>query len=461
MTDATSKDLFRAPTAEQYAQLHSIAHVGLQRLADVLLQPVTLLAAVVWLLNGTLMDVAVITTAATASFAIGAVVMPYALARVEDIRLVLLGTHTIRALASAIIAILGWRAETFTPRMFVAVLIVAMLFYQVSSAANVSRNPRSLIANIDQPTSAAARQWVGAFASLLAGVVAWRTLANPDLTFPASAGWLLLLGGVASLASVWFQVTAPVRERDMHPRIPYASMDQIRTIMSNPSMRRYLALRILFGASTLVDPFLIIFAMHYMRLNLTYLGLSMLAIALGQITSGVLWSLLRSWLGTKLSIQLTALFRLTGIALAIIVPFIGNSAWYASQIGNQRWASLAFVAVFFLLSLAQSTYARNEQAYAMRQVGLFELYPATNLVLNATLILTSIAPIFGAILIRATSFRAVMIIAEVITLIALLSTAFLTGRRRRPRRRYLSPELRGKRKRLKRGPYRRPKRRRR
>src|SRR5687767_12527557 len=77
------QERLRQPTGEELARLHSIAHVALQRLADALLQPMTLLAAVVWLLHGSFEDVAVITVVASASYALGSVVMPYALARVE------------------------------------------------------------------------------------------------------------------------------------------------------------------------------------------------------------------------------------------------------------------------------------------------------------------------------------------------------------------------------------------
>src|SRR5690606_42017477 len=69
----------------------------------------TLLAAVVWLLNGSFEDVAVITVVASSSYAFGSVIMPYVLSFVDDIRLVLLGASSVRAAAAAMIVVLGWR----------------------------------------------------------------------------------------------------------------------------------------------------------------------------------------------------------------------------------------------------------------------------------------------------------------------------------------------------------------
>ena len=209
------QERLRQPTGKELARLHSIVHVALQRLADALLQPMTLLAAVVWLLDGSFTDVAVITVVASASYALGSVIMPYALTRVRDIRLVLLGAASVRAAAAATIALIGWQANRFSPGDFVSLLVIAILFYQVSSAINVSRNPRSTIADEDQPTPPELRQVIGASAALKGGLTAWQTLDNDSLRFPSSAGWVIALGGIAALASLWFQVTAPIRQIDL------------------------------------------------------------------------------------------------------------------------------------------------------------------------------------------------------------------------------------------------------
>ena len=198
-------------SGQDIARIHSIAAVALQRLSDSLLQPITMLAAVVWLLNGSFADIAIITVVASASMALGSIVMPYALTLVEDVRLVILGANVVRAAAASLIAILGWRAASIDRSDFVSLLIISVLFYEIGSSVNVTTNPRSTIANLDQPTSIRTRQIAGATAGILGGLIAWRTFSNADLQFPTSAGWLLALGGIASVAAVWFQITAPVR----------------------------------------------------------------------------------------------------------------------------------------------------------------------------------------------------------------------------------------------------------
>ncbi len=87
------------------------------------------------------------------------------------------------------------------------------------------------------------------------------------------------------------------------------------------------------------------------------------------------------------------------------------------------------------------------------------LYPATSLLLNGTLVITAFAAFLGAAIIRASSIETLLLVAAGLALIALMSTTALHGRRRRLRRRFLEPELRGRRKPIRRRPKRRKRRR--
>lgn len=438
---STQSDLLRAPTAEELARLHSWTQVSLQRLVDAILQPSTFLAAVVWLFGGTYADVAVIAVAAAMSYAIGSVIMPFALAKVDDIRLVLLGASTVRALASAIIAVVGWQAGSLDPDSVVLWLVIGVLFYQVSSATNVSRNPRSFIANQDQPTSARSRQLIGALAGVVGGIVAWRTLGNRDLTFEDAAGMLLFLAGSASLGSVWFQVTAPVRYRDLHQKLPVPAWHDVQRVLENGELRRYLWIRLISGLATFADPFLIIFGMMHLRLNLWYVGAVVLAVVLAQIAGGAIWTFFGDMPGSRKAIQFAAILRFAALTLAVSVPIIGTSAWYRSTFDGPDVASWLFVSVFFLIGLSQNTLSRNEQHYAMNRLRDGALFPALDLVLNAVLVIISLTPFLGVLLIQWTSLRMAIAVAAGVAFVAFLSTAFLVARRKLRRRR-LRQEIR-------------------
>lgn len=439
----THEDMIRAPSAEELARLHSWMHVCLQRLVDAILQPFTFLAAVVWLFGGSYTDVAVIAAAAAMSYALGSVVMPFALARVDDIRLVLLGASLVRAVAAAIIAIVGWRAPKMDGDIVVLWLVVGLLFYQVSSATNVSRNPRSFIANQDQPTSARSRQIIGAIAGGVGGLIAWRALGNSHFSFEQSAGILLFLAGIAGLGSVWFQITAPVRYRDLHQKLPVPAWADIETVIRTPEVRRYLGVRLLFGFATLADPFLIIYGIVHLKLNLWFIGAAMLAVVIAQVAGGAIWTFFGEMPGSRKAIQLAVVLRFIALTLAVSVPFIGTSSWYRSTFDSPSVASWLYIGVFFLIGLSQNTFSRNEQHYVMNRLRDGKLFPAMDMVLNILLVVTAMIPLLAVPLINTTSLRMAISIATAVSFLAFLSTAFLVARKRLPRR-HLTPGLRGK-----------------
>lgn len=432
-------------TGKQVAQIHSVVGVAMQRLADALLQPMALLAAIVWLLNGSFGDIAVITVVASASLALGSIAMPYALSLVEDVRLVVLGASMVRAAAAALIALLGWRASTLERDDFVSLLIISVLFYQIGSAVNVTTNPRSTIANVDQPTSVRTRQAAGAIAGIIGGLVAWRTLANDALPFPSSAGWLLALAGIASLAAIWFQITAPVRRGTFGHKPSLVSREEVQALLRTGTMRRFLGFRLIFGFADLADPFLIIYGIVQMGLGLAYIGAAILILALAQVAGGIVWTVFRRAQGSRRSLQIAAMLRLAGITIAAGVPLIANSSAYADRFGSQALGSWAFLTAFILLGLGQSTYLRNEQLYAKSIAGDESLYPAAIMLTNFSLIVTSVAALIGAWIIDVYSLEAALVVAAMLSFMALLSSGLLVGRRTH-RRRTLSPTLRGPRK---------------
>jgi hypothetical protein len=431
-------------TGRQLAQLHSVAGVALQRLADALLQPVTLLAAIVWLLEGSYVDVAIITVVASAALALGSVVMPYVLTLVEDVRLVVLGASTVRAAAAAMIAIAGWRATSMSQEDLVALLIISVLVYEIGSAVNVTTNPRSDIANIDQPTSTRTRQTAGALAGIIGGLVAWAAFSNGSLTFPASAGWLLALGGMASVAAVWFQITAPIRGDALHHKPALVARPDAMRVLANANIRRFVAFRLLFGLADLADPFLIIYGLVHMGLDLRYVGAIILVLTLAQVASGVLWTVVRQAHGSRRSMTLAALLRFAGIATAIGVPMIAKSDTFRDTFDGSFGAWL-FVLAFGLIGLGQTTYLRNEGAYGRRVIMDPALFPATAMILNLTLVFTAASAMIGAWLIEAYSLDTALVVAAILAFLALMMTGVLIGPRTL-KRRTLSPELRGPRK---------------
>lgn len=143
--------------------------------------------------------------------------------------------------------------------------------------------------------------------------------------------------------------------------------------------------------------------------------------------------------------QLAAMLRFAGLILAAGVPMIARSDAWQRHLESGNTGSWLFVLAFAFIGLGQSTYLRNEQAYARRVAVDERLFPAALMLTNGSLLITAIAALIGVWIISAFSLETALVTASVVAFIALLISGVLVGPRTL-RRRTLSPTLRGPRK---------------
>lgn len=442
MSEVANSTWAQATSGEAQARAHGMINVGLERVADVALQPTTILAVTIWLMRGSWMMIAVVVAIAGAAPALSSIVMPYALQRVTDTRLFLLVISLIHAITAILITLLGWQAASFTTRQFVWLLMVWAGLYFLSGAANMLRNPRSTIANIDQTSEPLTRQFVGAIGAFIAAFAVWRTLGDRGLGFPQSIGWLFVLGGIATIASVWYQVTAPIRPRDMQQKPLVATRQDVVQTLMTPLLRRLLLVRLLLGMATVADSFILIYGLQRLGLQLPMVGMVVVAIVLAQLICGVTWTLFTEYRGRAWSIQFAALLRVTGLTLAAATPYFATTDWFASLPASSTFASVLFMVVFFMLAMSNTTLLRNEQVAGIRRLDDYHLYPASNLLIQVVTFVTALTPLLGAALLNWIRFETLMGMAALLALLGLIATGWLSPRKRLPRR-LLRPTPRG------------------
>lgn len=430
-------------SSRELATIHSLAHVGLQRLADTILQPWILISVLVWLQNGSVADIAVVATIATASNALGSMVMPYIVDLLRNVRMVLLVASMIRGIAAVLISILGWQITEFASTDFVSLLVISLILHEFGSAANIATNPRSTIAAWIEPTSLRARQNVGIGCALIGGLTAWSALSNERLPYPDGFGWLLMLAGIASLGSIWFQLTQPVRQNEFSLFPPVATWSMVRGVLANGAVRGYLWLRLLFGASTFIDPFLMLYGLTSMQLDFGFIGAVLLVLVLAQMLGSGFWSLFPELTGTRRAIQVAVLVRLIGISAAIAIPSISQSAWAVDHFASWKGTEWAWVIVFFFIGLSQNAWLRNEIRYPGRLLVDTAWYPAVNFLTSATQIVTSIMILIGAWIVQAGSFRMAMVVSALFAALAFVCSALLRAKHRPSPRTYLKREYHG------------------
>lgn len=435
---------------------HLLLNGALQSLADALLQPAVLLAAVVWMLGGSTTDVAMLAVAASLPWALSAVIMPVVLTMAESLSAVTVVSGIARAAAAALVAFIGWRVTAIGANTFVGLLVLAYLAYQVASAIN-AQAAHALVTGDRQPPMSRRgltdRRLGGALAAGLAALVAWRVFAAEDISLPRAAGWILMLAGLAVVAATWFQLTLPGLPRLQRSLpAPFVEGTFVSTLRSIP-MRRFLTFRFLLGVSTLADPFIIVYALSEMRLDMRYLGGSVLAYALALIVGEIAWSALMGAKHARRPLQVAALLRLAALPLALVLPGIAASTAYQERFDSLAAVSWAFVAVFALLGLSRSAHDQAEQHYLADITTDPPHQRAAIMITNVLLVLTGVAALVGAALVNRYSLATALVVAATAAFLALLASGFLIeGNPRVLYRSALRPRRLRRRSRLRRAP---------
>jgi hypothetical protein len=410
------------------AYTHALLTGALQSLADVLLQPALLLAATIWLLNGSTDTIAVVAVAAAAPWALCAILVPFLQLVAETIPAIALISGLVRAASAALIAFLGWRATSISGADLVILLTLAYLGYQLSSAVS-AQVFHGLLAGTTLTTERVRtlrdRRVAGAATAVIGGLIAWRVFAADAISLPRAAGWLLMLAGMAVVAATWFQLTTPGMFRARRTTYPSLGGGTIAATLRTRPVRRYIVFRLLLGLSTLADPFIIVYGLSGMNLHIRYIGGAILLSALAQMAGGVLWPLLLATRGSRRPLQIASLLRLAALALAVAMPQVATSQAYIDRFDTPALASWAFIATFALLGLVRSAHDQTEQQYLADVVPEPSPHMAAIMATNILLVLTSGAALLGAFLIDRSSLDTTLTIAAVISFAALLASGLL------------------------------------
>ncbi|HVL26476.1 MAG TPA: hypothetical protein VM450_20465 [Thermomicrobiales bacterium] len=410
------------------AYTHALLNGALQSLADVLLQPALLLAATIWLLNGSIDGIAIVAVAAAAPWAVCAILVPFLQLVAETIPAIALISGLVRAASAALIAFLGWRATSIDGADLVILLTLAYIGYQLSSAVSAQVS-HGIIAgttlSAERVRTLRDRRLAGAAMAVLGGLIAWRVFAANAISLPRAAGWLLMLAGMAVVAATWFQLTSPGMFRPRRTFYPSFGGGTIAASLRTRPVRRYAIFRLLLGLSTLADPFIIVYGLSAMNLHIRYIGGAILFHALAQVVGGVLWPMLLAARGSRRPIQIATLLRLAALALAVVVPQVATSQAYVNRFDTPTLASWAFVATFALLGLVRSAHDQTEQQYLADIVPEPSPHMAAIMGTNVLLLLTSGAALLGAFLIDRYSLDTTLTIAAVISFAALLASGLL------------------------------------
>lgn len=414
-----------------FTPINGVLSGMLQAIADTILHPVVVLAAVAFLLNGSDYQIAAFTVIALGSWAITAVVIETLQRTIVHPYPILIGASAVRVLAIALLAVTAFRSPRWDPGDVIHTLLIGYVLYQLASAI-VGHLSVALLAGVP-PTAKRSivfrqRAVSGAILALVSGTVIWSVNRSVD-DIRAALGVLFILAACSVVASTWFLLAIPGGNHRSQARDSSTgdSGGFLRPLTSGP-FRRLLMFRIALGLAAAADPFIIVFGFREIGLDLEDIGLALVALAFGHLVGVVIWPNWSARRGPRTPLQIAALLRVLALVFTIGVPAIVSSTLYADWFTGPDAANVLFLLQFAFIGLAVSAHATANQRYLLDISASAPLH-ATLIVTNTVHALLAFAPFVAAYLIGRTSLDEVLWIAAALAFVALLISGFLVESR--------------------------------
>jgi hypothetical protein len=408
------------------APVHAVITASLQAVADSVLQPTIVLAAIAFLLGGSNYQVAIFPVGAGAAWAFAPVLLLLAGSLMGRSYTVVFLAGVIRTGAIIAIGIIGLRIDDLSSSRIVSSLIVSYLVYQAASAVSAQAAPGLLLSGLprsDRGNTFRRRAVASVIAAGVAALACWSVFRSGE-TFQHSVGLLLCLAAVSALASTWFLLNITGGASSTPSAQPQRLLSTIGGALQAAPFRRFISFKILLALAAAVDPFLIVFGFRELGLDVRYLGLAIVAYVAGQVVGNVTWPRWVQGHGPRIPFQVATLLRLVMLTWVIALPTLATSELYTDRFDDSTAAMQGFATSFALLGLAASAGAAANLRYVM---DIAPRHAARGYILTSNLVtgICAFAPFGVAWLLQRYELERVLWGAIGMAIVALLASGLL------------------------------------
>jgi len=410
-----------------FTPINGMLSGALQALADTILHPVIVLSALTSLFNGSNIQIGAFTVITLASWTISAVVMASLHHLIRHSGAVVLGAGAIRLLAVAFLAITAFRSPNEDPQAVIRALLIGFFVYQVSSAVLGRASVRS-IAGVSPAAMCAVifrqRAIMGAIVAMIGGAVVW-SVNRSVIDIRDAIGILFILAAISVASATWFFFAMPSAKRT---RRADSQTDLISPRLLRPfrtrSYRTFMLFRVALGLAAAADPFIIVFGLRRVGLELGDIGLALVAYAIGHLAGILIWPHWSPHQSARAPLQIAALLRVLVLVITIGIPAIVSSTLYTDRFASAEPAVRLFLIQYVLLGLAVSAHGWANQRY-LQDISTPETARQAVTTTNVVHGILAFGPFAAALLIDRTSLDEMLWIAAAIAFIALLISGFL------------------------------------
>lgn len=318
------------------------------------------------------------------------------------------------------------RESLLSALLFAAIL--AAIASAVSQQATRALSARIVVANA-QRALFGLRGISAAVLAMLAGLVLASALAPDGPGLARAIGLVALLAAFAAGfgALALCVVREPVTTQRFRAEPPADAIDGALSASRVAVVRRFALYRILLGAVAASDPFLLVFAGERVGVPLRYIGLAVVAYAVGRLVGPIVWRRVERLGGARFALQVVAALRLAIPAITLAIAFVGGEG-----IVGERAAWSALLLPFALLGVAHVGHASASFAY-LATLGDISIRRNAAHLTSALLAFVAFGPIVAGSVADSSGLQPVLVAAMVLALGAFLAAAMLTDPRPRVR----------------------------
>lgn len=352
----SSRSRYSVRRLNRFSTLYAVLGAALKALADSILNPVIMLAAIAFLLGGSNTQIAIFAVGTTASWAFAPILLMLVGSFFGRPYPVVLIAGVVRVIAIAVIGIIGYRVDDISSDRFIRVLIVSYLVYQAAAAVSGQASAGTLSGGIPRAQQAATfrrRALSASIAGVVGGLTVWSVLAS-DVVFQRSVGLILMLAALGVITATWFLLSIPGGSNSTPSPQPARIVRSILGAFQTAPFRRFVSYKILLALAAAVDPFLIVYGFQQLALRVEYVGMALAAYAIGQLVGHLVWPRWVTHHGVRVPFQVATFLRLLLLTWVISLPTLATSTVYTDRFDDPAVAMRGFAVGFVLLGLAGS-----------------------------------------------------------------------------------------------------------
>lgn len=397
-------------------------------LADALLFPILLPAALVAALTDSYLALAAVPAIAGALWVVPQVVAaPVIRGRSRKLPWAT-GAALVRAATVALFAYVGYRADRLTDDQLLRAFFICYAAYVVAAGLAAALSDELVRRSLPIGRGDGLFRMRGVFGALLgaaAGLAAARVLGDEGPPFPESFALLFVLAAIALGAAALLQalIREPVRlalpggATSTRP-----SVEGWLQALADPAYRRFLWVRAGLAAAALADPFYVVYAARELAVAPAAIGGYLAALVAARVLATPAWSALLRRRGSRTVLQVAGLVRLLVPLVAVLLPYLAETELYRDRVTDDRITSALFGLAFVAYGVALAGLTAGGFAYLLDAVAperRGDAFAVTNLALGAM----AFVPFAGALLVERWGFETLFLVATLTS----LGGIFLTG----------------------------------